>query len=59
MQGLTAQSRMKAELVSAALAMKESVSCAGMIGELEIWLLLRHDPCRDSSGVRVHAEQQL
>ena len=34
MQGLTDQSTMEAELVAAALAMKEAVNCAGMMEEL-------------------------
>ena len=33
-QGLTAQSTMEAELVAAALRMKEAVYCVGMMGEL-------------------------
>ena len=34
MQGLTAQSTMEAELVAAALAMKDALSCSSMMKEL-------------------------
>ena len=35
MQGIIAQSTMETEVVAAALAMKEAIYCAGMMGELE------------------------
>ena len=53
MQGLTTQLTMEAELVSAALAMKEAVHFAGMMVEL------RFDPHRQQFGSARGREQDL